>query len=94
MMRTMSDTEQLTVTLPRALADQLRQSVANGDYLSISDAVAAALVLWDADHGFAEPDLETMRRLVDEGLKSGEPIEAEEVFADLRSRIKAMHAAD
>ncbi|MCC6719303.1 MAG: type II toxin-antitoxin system ParD family antitoxin [Acetobacteraceae bacterium] len=90
----MSDSEQLTVTLPRALAAQLRQAVANGEYASISDAVAAALALWDDGRDAVEPDVETLRRLATEGLASGEPVEAGIVFDALRARIGKPRAAE
>lgn len=89
----MSDTEQITVTLPRDMMDRLRRAVAAGEHASIAEAVETAVILWDADQHAPEPDVETLRRLVEEGLASGEPIElsiddikarARERFAELR----------
>jgi antitoxin ParD1/3/4 len=90
----MSETEQITIALPRAMLDRLRGAVAAGQYASIAEAVETAMILWDADQHAPEPDVQTLRRLVDEGLASGEPLDAGEVFAALRARLSAPAAAE
>jgi antitoxin ParD1/3/4 len=83
----MTDTQRLTVTLPRAQVERLRRSVALGAFASVSDAVAAAVAQADAG---AATDAATLRRLVDEGLASGPPLDADQVFAALRARAEAV----
>jgi hypothetical protein len=56
--------------------------------------VEAAVVLWDAQHCVEEPDTETLRRLVAEGLASGEPIDADDVFSALNARLAKLRAAE
>ncbi len=90
----MSETEQITVSLPRDVVERLRAAVAAGAYGSLGEALAAAVVWWDAEHHVAEPDTETLRRMVQEGLASGEPLEADEVFRRLRERIGRRDAAE
>lgn len=88
----MSDTEQLTVTLPHALAERLRRSVAAGDYASVSDAVAAAIAMADAEYGGIEPDTETLRRLIQDGIDSGdaEEMSIDDIKAEARRRFGSL----
>jgi Arc/MetJ-type ribon-helix-helix transcriptional regulator len=90
----MSETEQITFSLPRDVVERLRAAVAEGAYASVDEALASAVVLWDAQQHIAEPDTETLRRMVAEGLASGEPIEADVVFSELRARIAKTRAAE
>lgn len=87
----MSDIERITVSLPRAIAERLRQSVAAGEHASLSDAIAAAVAQAEADR---DTDTAELRRLLDEGLASGPPLDADQVFADLRARIATATAAE
>lgn len=90
----MSETEQITVSLPRDVVERVRSAVRSGEYASVAQAVAAAVVLWDAQHSEVEPDTETLRRLVAEGLASGEPIDADDVFFALNARVAKLRAAE
>lgn len=90
----MSETEQITVSLPRDVVERVRSAVDSGGYASVSEAVEAAVVLWDAQQQVAEPDTETLRRMVAEGLASGEPIDADIVFSELHARIAKLRAAE
>ena len=90
----MSETEQITIVLPRALLDRLRAALAAGQYAAIAAAVETAMILWNANQHAPEPDLETLRRLVDEGLASGEPVDADDVFSALNARLAKLRAAE
>jgi len=90
----MSETELITVSLPRDLVERVRSAVQAGEYASVAEAVEAAVVLWDAQHCVEEPDTETLRRLVAEGLASGEPIDADDVFSALNARLAKLRAAE
>ncbi len=86
----MSETEQITVSLPRDVVERVRNAVHAGEYASMAEAVEAAVVLWDAQQHGAEPDTETLRRMVAEGLASGEPVEIsiDEIKARARRRLE------
>ena len=71
----MSESEQIIVTLPRDLVERLRAAVAAGAYASVSEALANAAVLWDAEQRMPEMDDAALKRLYDEGIASGEPVE-------------------
>jgi antitoxin ParD1/3/4 len=90
----MSETEQITVSLPRDVLERVRSAVRTGGYASVSEAVEAAVVQWDAQQHEAEPDAETLRRMVAEGLASGEPIDADVVFSALHARVAKLRAAE
>ena len=90
----MSETEQITVSLPRDVVERLRAAVAAGAYASVSEALARAAALWDAEQHEVEPDTETLRQMVAEGLASGEPLDADVVFSALHSRIAKLRAAE
>jgi Arc/MetJ-type ribon-helix-helix transcriptional regulator len=90
----MSETEQITVSLPRDVVERVRSVVRAGGYASVSAAVEAAVVQWDARQQDVEPDAETLRQMVAEGLASGEPIDADIVFSALHARIAKLRAAE
>ena len=89
----MGTTERLVVDLPAELVDGLRDSVRAGDFSSESEALEAMLRVFLSRDGVEEPDIETLRAFVAEGIAeadAGKLIPAEEVFADLRARFKAI----
>ena len=90
----MSETEQITVSLPRDVVERVRRAVQAGEYASVAEAVEAAVVLWDAQQHGEEPDTETLRQMVAEGLASGQPIDANDVFSALNARLAKLRAAE
>ena len=89
----MGRTERLVVDLPADLVGALRDSVRAGAFSSESEALEAALPVFFGDDELEEPDIETLRAFVAEGIAeadAGKLIPVEEVFADLRARIKAI----
>ncbi|MCX7377931.1 MAG: ribbon-helix-helix protein, CopG family [Alphaproteobacteria bacterium] len=90
----MSETEQITVSLPRDVVERVRRAVQAGEYASVAEAVEAAVILWDAGQHADEPDTETLRRLVAEGLANGEPIDTDDVFSALNARLAKLRAAE
>ena len=89
----MGTTERLTVELPSHLVAGLRQSVQSGDFSSESEAIETLLRTWYGPEGVEEPDLETLRAFVAEGLAeadAGKFIDADEVHAELRAKIKSI----
>lgn len=86
----MSETEQITISLPRDVVERVRRAVQAGEYGSMAEALEAAVILWDTGQHADEPDTETLRRMVAEGLASGEPMEfsIEEIKARARRRLE------
>jgi antitoxin ParD1/3/4 len=80
----MSETEQITVSLPRDVVERLRAAVAAGTYASVSEALARAAIIWDAEQHLPEMDDATLKRLYDEGMASGEPVEIS--IAEIKAR--------
>jgi putative addiction module CopG family antidote len=79
------ETETLLVELPADVAQSVRSAVESGRYESVSHMVWAALgYLGEAEA--AEPDIETLRYLVREGLDSGPSLDGDAVFAKLREK--------
>ncbi|WP_395827714.1 type II toxin-antitoxin system ParD family antitoxin [Elstera sp.] len=75
-------TQTLTVTIDSDTAAKLQASVDAGTYPSVTAAARAALETW-YDPVQAK---EEIRRLVQEGLESGEPIPGAVVFERLKRR--------
>ena len=91
----MSDTEQLTVELPADLIARLRESVRSGAFASESEAVETMLRTWYDDEDIEEPDIETLRAFIAEGLadiEAGHGEDMDKVFDELEARYKAMSA--
>jgi putative addiction module CopG family antidote len=79
------ETETLLVELPADVAQSVRSAVESGRYESVSHMVWAALdYLGEAEA--TEPDIETLRGLVREGLESGPSLDGDAVFAKLREK--------
>jgi antitoxin ParD1/3/4 len=78
-------TETLTIELPSDVAASVRSAVESGRYESASQMVWTALDhLCEAEA--AEPDIETLRRLVQEGIDSGPSLDGEAFFAKLHEK--------
>jgi antitoxin ParD1/3/4 len=88
----MGTVEQLVVDLPSDLADAVRDAVKTGAFSSESEVIEAVLRAWRGNEGAVEPDIETLRAFVAEGIAdadAGRFVEAEEMFARLRTRYLA-----
>jgi Arc/MetJ-type ribon-helix-helix transcriptional regulator len=86
----MRTTERLVVDLPSDLVAGLRASVRSGAFGSESEALEVLLRTWYGDEGAAEPDIETLRAFVAEGVAdvdAGRTSDAEEVYARVLARI-------
>jgi antitoxin ParD1/3/4 len=81
----MSTIERMTITMPAAMANYLRNAVNEGEYAGASEIVREALRDWTRKRDGERRDLETLRTLIREGL--AEPAQpGSEVFARLRAR--------
>lgn len=76
----------MKVALTPEAQEILRRKVASGDYASAADVVTAALELLDARDQSHEQRLAALRRDIDAGLASGEPIDGGEAFRSLREK--------
>jgi antitoxin ParD1/3/4 len=89
----MGTTERLVVDLPSDLVAAVRSVVQSGVFSSESEVLEAVLRAW---HGGAEePDIETLRAFVAEGIAdadAGRLVDAEEMFERLRARYRAIAA--
>jgi antitoxin ParD1/3/4 len=91
----MGTMEKLTVDLPTELVAAVRGVVRSGVFASESEVVEAVLRAWHGHDGVEEPDSETLRAFVAEGIAdadAGRFVDAEEMFARLRARFSAIAA--
>jgi antitoxin ParD1/3/4 len=88
----MSATERLVIDLPADLVEGLRDSIKSGAFASESEAIEKLLRPWYGhDYQIDEPDIETLRACVAEGIAdAGRLSEAEDVYARLRAHIEAL----
>lgn len=83
----MQSIEKLSITLPRELAEKVRDKVAKGEYASQSDVVRAALRLWQEYEGLKERKLAALREKIDRSLDDPSPsLDEEAAFTYLEVR--------
>ena len=64
----MAEFEQFTIALPVETAAVVRRAVAEGDYVSTSDVVHAALREWTVRRALQVKDLAVLKADIDKGL--------------------------
>ncbi len=83
----------LTIELSEEAAAIIEAAVASGDFASASDVVAVALVGFETSR---EPDpledIQYLRKAWDEGIRSGEGMDADQFFDQLEAAIAARQA--
>lgn len=91
MSNVMSNVEKMTIALTPEMAGFIRDSVDAGRYASTSEAVREEVREWQARRDLLGYSIEELRALVQEGLDEGDPLEADDVFSDIREvlRLKA-----
>ena len=83
----MASAEKLSITLPRELAEIIREKVRAGAYASHSEVIPAALRVWQEQEDLKARKLEWLRSKIDGSLGDPRPDrDAEEVFAELENR--------
>jgi antitoxin ParD1/3/4 len=71
----MGAVRKLSVALTEELASEVDNAVSTGDYASTSEVIRDALRLWRRNRDADRAETVRLRRLWEEGLASGEPIE-------------------
>jgi antitoxin ParD1/3/4 len=89
----MANVEKLSVALTPDMVAELRAAVEGGDYGSVSEVVRDALRDWRLRRRLETLETAELRRLVEEGIDSGPGLEADAVFARLRTRFGEPPAA-
>lgn len=92
----MSNIEKISIALTPEMAANVKGLVAKGEFASSSEVIRAALREFQENREKKALILEQIGKAWDEGINSGAPIPAEEVFEDLRiliDNIKNRNAA-
>ncbi len=82
----MPNVQKVSVALTPEIVAMLKEAVDTGEYTSTSEVVREALRAWKFRRTEHEMDIAELRRLWNEGMDSGPPIEAERVFRRLRQK--------
>ena len=89
----MPNVEKLSIALPPEMANLLREAVESGEYASASEVIRDALRTWKRWRNLEALELGELRRLVQQGIRSGPAVEAEPVLSRLESKYAAMAKA-
>ena len=82
----MGQVEKLSIAVSSEMADELRAAVEAGEYNSVSEVIRDALRDWRVRRKFEALEVDELRRLVRDGIDSGDGMDADVVFARLRAR--------
>lgn len=83
----MAGAEKLSITLPRDLADMIRDRVRGGAYASNSEVIRDALRLWQEREEIRARKRGWLRGKIERSLAdSRPPLDADEVFDELEGR--------
>ncbi len=87
----MSQDEQVTIDLPAATAEKVREAIESGEYASAGEVMRAALRLWEDRRELRSRDVEALRSLYDEGKASGivGPLDMPRILNAAKERAKA-----
>jgi antitoxin ParD1/3/4 len=90
----MGAAHKISIALTPELAAEIDAAIATGDYASTSEVIREALREWKTRRIGREAALEELRRLIQEGIDSGEPIaggfDAEDIKRRGRERLAAL----
>ncbi|MBI1867572.1 MAG: type II toxin-antitoxin system ParD family antitoxin [Methylocystis sp.] len=88
----MANVEKVSVALTPEMAAMMRQVVETGEYASASEVMREALRDWKFKRAQRERAIEELGRLWDAGVASGPPVDGEEAFSRMRSKLEAKTA--
>ncbi|HWV20865.1 MAG TPA: type II toxin-antitoxin system ParD family antitoxin [Devosia sp.] len=80
----------LTISVTEHQASLLEEAVAEGKFASDSEAVRAALQLWERREAAKAEQIEWLQREVQAGIDSGPPVEID--FDEFLTELKAKRA--
>jgi antitoxin ParD1/3/4 len=83
----MANVEKLSIALTPDMVAEIRAAVEGGDSGGVSEVVRDALRDWRLRRKIETLETEELRRLVREGIDSGQGLDAENVLARLRARF-------
>ncbi len=79
----MGEMRRIEIEIDAAMLAAADDAVENGRFVDRDAVIAHALALWSGSDAASDPaDVERLRRLIDEGFASGDPVEAGDVFYD------------
>ena len=82
----MGTVEKISVALPPDMVMLVRDAVESGEYASASEVIREALRAWKFRRKVETLEADELRELLREGVESGPGIDADLVFARLRSK--------
>jgi antitoxin ParD1/3/4 len=85
--------QKLHLDLPAEIAEVIDNAVDTGEFASASDMVSSVIALWRDQRPGADLSTEDLRRLVEEGESSGEPVPADVVYDRIVGRLRASRSA-
>ncbi len=86
----MGTVEKISVALPPDMVTLVRDAVESGEYASASEVIREALRAWKFRRKVETLEADELRDLLREGAESGPGIDADLVFARLRSKYEMM----
>ena len=86
----MGKIEKTTISLPSEMLAEIKAAVQAGDYANTSEAVRDAVRQWQRSRAVIVMNDDELRRMVEDGRASGEPVEGEPALASLRAKYEAM----
>lgn len=86
----MDGTERTEIEIDLATSAAIRQAIERGEYESVQEIVDQALHAWRMDR-LSEEEIGELRRLVQEGLDSGPPMDGDVAFATIRKHLHQLH---
>lgn len=81
----------LTISVTEELATLLEEAVAEGKFASDSEVIREALTLWEKREAAKAAEIEWLRREIQAGIDSGEPVEVD--FDKMLAELNAEFAA-
>ncbi len=84
--------ERITISLPEEMLAEIKTAIEAGEFTNTSEAIRDALRQWRRSRTVIALNDEELRRLVDEGRQSGEPVDGKAVFERLRAKYTALSA--
>jgi len=91
----MATIEKISVALPADMLELVKKAVEAGDYATTSEVIREALREWKARRETREEALAEVRRLVQEGMDSGDwrPLDTEETKREGRRLLEQARKA-